>query len=93
MIDFKPVEIEDLNRLTPFLRRYGSSSCQHAFVSMLGLKEKYMDEFCFINDICSERIFTGCACFAMNFVFYPLIWYTDKGVPIKRTDDQINICF
>ena len=51
MIDFKPVEIEDLNRLTPFLRRYGSSSCQHAFVSMLGLKEKYMDEFCFISDI------------------------------------------
>lgn len=51
MIDFKPVTNKDMEALMPFLRKNGFSSCQHSFVSMLGLKEKYGDEFCFKDNI------------------------------------------
>lgn len=51
MIDFKPVTIKDIDSIMPFLKKYGSSSCQHSFVSMLGLYDKYGDEFCFIGDV------------------------------------------
>jgi len=49
MFSFKPVTIDDVELLNPFLKEFGSSSCQHSFPGMLGYK--YGDEYCFENGI------------------------------------------
>jgi len=49
MLNFKPVTIDDKELLEPFLKKYGSSSCQHSFPGMLGYK--YGDEFCFEDGV------------------------------------------
>jgi len=49
MFEFKPVTIDDLELLDPFLKKYGSSSCQHSFPGMLGYK--YGDEYCFEDGV------------------------------------------
>lgn len=51
MLEFSPVTLKDHSSLDPFLKEYGSASCQHSFPAMLGLKAKYGDEFCFVDDV------------------------------------------
>lgn len=51
MLEFKPITIDDLKLLNPFLKEFSSSSCQHSFAAMLGLTDKYGDEYCFIDDV------------------------------------------
>lgn len=49
MFVFKAVTIDDLELLSPFLKEFGSSSCQHSFPGMLGCK--YGDEYCFEDGV------------------------------------------
>jgi len=49
MFRFKAVTINDLELLSPFLKEFGSSSCQHSFPGMLGYK--YGDEYCFEDGV------------------------------------------
>lgn len=51
MLDFRPVTINAQKKLVPHLNKYGSGSCQHSFVQMLGLFEKYGDSYCFCDDV------------------------------------------
>lgn len=46
MLDFKPVCLDDLNKIYEYTSRYGEGSCQHSPVSMYSLFEKYGDMFC-----------------------------------------------
>ncbi len=50
MLDFKPVELEDRSLLSPYLEKYGENSCQHSFVSMYLLKEKYQDAWTIVQN-------------------------------------------
>lgn len=50
-MDFNPITLKDKNILVPYLHRYGSDSCQHSFVQMVGLANKYGDEYCINDDI------------------------------------------
>lgn len=45
MLEFKKVTLEDKDILTPFLKKYGDSSCQHSLYLMTGLSMKYGDEY------------------------------------------------
>lgn len=48
---FNPITITEKDLLTPFLFKYGASSCQHSFAAMLGLASKYGDEYCIEDDV------------------------------------------
>ena len=45
MLTFKKVTIEDTPLIEPYLKTYGSLSCQHSVILMTGLSMKYGDEF------------------------------------------------
>lgn len=45
-LDFTPVHLEDRETLEYYLIPFGGNSCQHSFVSMYSLQEKYGDSFC-----------------------------------------------
>ena len=45
MLEFKKVTLEDSEILTPYLCKYGASSCQYSMYLMTGLSMKYGDEF------------------------------------------------
>ena len=45
-LDFKPVTIDDYDRIYPYTSVYGEGSCQHSPVSMYSLREKYGDAVC-----------------------------------------------
>ena len=49
-IDFKPVELNDLDDIYKYTSKYGEGSCQHSPVSMYSASEKYGDEFCILDD-------------------------------------------
>lgn len=51
MLNFKPITIDNHKELNSFLMKYGSSSCQHSFPAMLGLMDKYGDEYCFVDEV------------------------------------------
>lgn len=51
MLNFKKVEITDSEILIPHLNKYSQDSCQHSFSLMMGLSEKYGDEFCFVGNV------------------------------------------
>ncbi len=42
---FKPVEIQDRDIIYRYMSEFGEGSCQHSFVSMFSLSEKYGDSF------------------------------------------------
>ena len=46
LLNFKPVTLLDGDKIKPFLKKYGEGSCQHSFVSMVSLFDKYGDSFC-----------------------------------------------
>ena len=50
-MNFKSVSISDREILTSYFFKYGESSCQYSFAAMLGLKEKYGDEYFIEDDI------------------------------------------
>jgi len=50
-LDFRAITIDDLPTLSPILKEYGGSSCQHSFPAMFGLNAKYGDEFCFKDEV------------------------------------------
>ncbi len=43
-LDFRPVRLCDAGRMRHFLEPNSEGSCQHAFVSLISLREKYGDE-------------------------------------------------
>ena len=45
MLDFKKITLEDKDILIRYLYRYGENSCQHSFVSMYCMAEKYGDMY------------------------------------------------
>lgn len=45
MLDFKKITLEDKGKLMKYLYRYGENSCQHSFVSMFCMAEKYGDMY------------------------------------------------
>ena len=47
---FKKIKIEDCEMLTRILFKYGENSCQHSFVSMFLMQDKYGEEYCIEND-------------------------------------------
>ncbi len=49
--EFKPVELLDRNNIYKYMSEFGEGSCQHSFVSMLSLSEKYKDSFCIADDM------------------------------------------
>lgn len=50
-LEFKAVELEDIDRISSYTRMYGENSCQHSPVSMYSTFEKYGDSFCIENDL------------------------------------------
>ncbi len=44
-LNFKPVELSDRDIIYKYMSEYGEGSCQHSFVSMYSLSEKYGDAF------------------------------------------------
>lgn len=51
MLDFNKVTIESGNIIEPYLKKYGSSSCQHSLILMTGLSMKYGDEYALVDDV------------------------------------------
>ena len=51
MLTFQTVTIEDTPVLEPYLKKYGSSSCQHSVILMTGLSMKYGDEYAIEDDV------------------------------------------
>ena len=51
MLSFKPIEIKDKPRITPYLYQYGALSCQHSMALFTGLSMKYGDEYAIEKDI------------------------------------------
>lgn len=45
-IDFHPIALEDYDVVWKYMSKYGEGSCQHSFVSMFSLYEKYGDAIC-----------------------------------------------
>ncbi len=45
-MDFEPVNLTQKERIDALTSRYGEGSCQHSFVSMYALREKYGDGVC-----------------------------------------------
>lgn len=50
-LNFKPVELKDRDIVYKFMSEFGEGSCQHSFVSMYSLSEKYGDAFCVQDDM------------------------------------------
>ena len=50
-LDFKPVELNDRDDIYRYMSEFGEGSCQHSFVSMYSLSEKYGDSFCILDDM------------------------------------------
>lgn len=46
MLQFKDVEIEDYEKIQAYFSKYGENSCQHSFVNMFTLQEKYGSSWC-----------------------------------------------
>ncbi len=53
-MDFKPVKIHDRDIVYRYMSEFGEGSCQHSFVSMFSLSEKYGDAFC----VCDNMLYT-----------------------------------
>jgi hypothetical protein len=51
MLNYKAVTIDDKDILTPYFKKYGSSSCQHSLYLMTGLSMKYGDEYAICEDV------------------------------------------
>lgn len=45
-LEFKPVDIEDIDRIYKYTSLFGEGSCQHSPVSMYSLYDKYGDSIC-----------------------------------------------
>ena len=45
-LEFEALELEDYDRVYRYMSEYGEGSCQHSFVSMYSLHEKYGDMIC-----------------------------------------------
>ena len=45
-LDFRQPELSDYESVWDIMARYGENSCQHSFVSMYSLQEKYGDTLC-----------------------------------------------
>lgn len=45
-LDFKPVTLKEQDVIRHYMETYGENSCQHSFVSMYSLYEKYGDAVC-----------------------------------------------
>ena len=45
MLDFKPITLEDKERIDKYSFKYAENSCQHSFVSMYAHFGKYGDSF------------------------------------------------
>lgn len=50
MLYFNEIKIETISLLSPYLSEYGNNSCQHSALLMLGLKDKYGDEYAISNN-------------------------------------------
>ena len=46
MLSFQKITLTDKNILSKYLYKYGENSCQHSFVSLFCMFEKYGDMFC-----------------------------------------------
>lgn len=46
ILDFHFPELEEYDTVHPYLAEYGEGSCQHSFVTMYTLHEKYGDQIC-----------------------------------------------
>lgn len=46
VLDFHPVMLNERQLVDQYMSEYGEGSCQHAFVTMYALHEKYGDEIC-----------------------------------------------
>ena len=51
ILNFKPVELKDRDIIYKYMSEFGEGSCQHSFVSMFSLSEKYGDSFCVSDDM------------------------------------------
>lgn len=51
MLDFKKITTKDKEIINPYLKEYGSDSCQHSIVLMTGLSMKYGDEYVVIENV------------------------------------------
>lgn len=49
MMSFKKAEIGDYDRIQEYFSLYGENSCQHSFVNMYALYEKYGSQYCELN--------------------------------------------
>ena len=45
-MDFKKVTIDDYDRVWKYCSLYGENSCQHSFINMFTLYEKYGSKIC-----------------------------------------------
>lgn len=45
-LDFHPISLEDYDVVWRYMSKYGEGSCQHSFVTMFSLYEKYGDAIC-----------------------------------------------
>ena len=46
MLTFREITLDDKQVIDGYFRRYGENSCQHSFVSLYCMEQKYGDRFC-----------------------------------------------